>query len=150
MKPKRHGFVLREEAGPFGETIRRLRKQNGMSIRELANLAKVSNAYLSQVERGERNPPLPEQLRKLAPHLQVTVAELMETAGYLEPQDRKLSEDLLLDRAYEHVLTDPRFKYGNRLSGKVTPEIKRFIVAMYQALTHQTLLPKDPRNGERK
>lgn len=150
MTPKRRSFELRKEAGPFGAMVRRLRKRIGMSIRELAEQAGISNAYLSQIERGERNPPSPEQLRKLAPHLQVTVGELMEAAGYLEPQDQAPSKDLLLERAYEHVLTDPQFKYGNRLSGEITPEVKRFIVEMYEKATKRKLLPENRKDGERK
>ena len=42
----------------FGRSIRRLRKQRGMSQDDLAVAAKLSRNYVSDIERGVRNPSL--------------------------------------------------------------------------------------------
>lgn len=42
--------------GNAGTAIRRLRNAQGLSLRELARLAGVEASYLSQVERGLREP----------------------------------------------------------------------------------------------
>lgn len=42
----------------FGRSIRSLRKQRGMSQDDLAVAAKLSRNYVSDIERGVRNPSL--------------------------------------------------------------------------------------------
>jgi transcriptional regulator with XRE-family HTH domain len=42
----------------FGRSIRRRRKQRGMSQDDLAEAAKLSRNYVSDIERGVRNPSL--------------------------------------------------------------------------------------------
>jgi transcriptional regulator with XRE-family HTH domain len=44
----------------------------------------VSNAYISQIERGLRNPPHPDILKRLAKAYDVEHRELLVVAGYLE------------------------------------------------------------------
>lgn len=68
----------------FGLYLRNLRKENNLSIRQLAERSNVSNAYLSQVENGKRSSPSPEILKKLSEHLNVSYDELMNKAGYIE------------------------------------------------------------------
>lgn len=42
--------------GHAGSAIRAMRKAQGLSLRELARMAEVEYAYLSQVERGLKEP----------------------------------------------------------------------------------------------
>lgn len=49
----------------FGEALRRLRRAKEMSLAELADTIGCSIVYMSDVERGRRNPPGPEKIRKL-------------------------------------------------------------------------------------
>jgi transcriptional regulator with XRE-family HTH domain len=49
----------------FGEALRRLRRAKEMSLAELTDSIGCSIVFLSDVERGERNPPSPEKIRKL-------------------------------------------------------------------------------------
>jgi transcriptional regulator with XRE-family HTH domain len=44
------------ERTPLGEMIRRQRELNRRSMRQFAELAGISNPYLSQIERGLRAP----------------------------------------------------------------------------------------------
>ena len=50
----------------FGEFIKELRIDRKLTLRDVEKKAKISNAYLSQVERGERGTPTMKILVKLA------------------------------------------------------------------------------------
>jgi len=60
----------------FGERIRLLRLQQGMSQEQLALSAHMNTSYLGQLERGTKNPTL-RTLNKIASGLQMTVEELI-------------------------------------------------------------------------
>lgn len=62
----------------FGERIRTLRQNRGMSQERLADLACVHRTYLSSLERGERNVSL-DNIYALAEALGVSPADLFET-----------------------------------------------------------------------
>jgi transcriptional regulator with XRE-family HTH domain len=61
----------------FGRTIRRLRKQRGLSQEDLAEASGMSRNYISDIERGVRNPGL-LALVALAKALRVSLRELVE------------------------------------------------------------------------
>ena len=48
--------IWRQRAAAFGEYLRAERKLAEMSLRDLAEQSRVSNAYLSQLERGLHQP----------------------------------------------------------------------------------------------
>ena len=50
----------------FGEFLRALRETRRLTLREVEERVHVSNAYLSQIERGERGVPNLKILNKLA------------------------------------------------------------------------------------
>lgn len=64
----------------FGEYLRKLREDRGLTLRQVEETAKVSNAYLSQVERGERNIPNFNVLKRLAEAYGVEVSDLTKAA----------------------------------------------------------------------
>jgi transcriptional regulator with XRE-family HTH domain len=65
-----------ESGGPLGRFPREQRALARLSVREMARLAQVSNAYLSQVERGMHAPSL-RVMRALADVLEVPVEDLV-------------------------------------------------------------------------
>ncbi len=67
------------DGGALGHFIRQQRELSRMSLRELARVSKVSNAYLSQVERGLHEPSL-RVLGAVANALSVTVEDLLAGA----------------------------------------------------------------------
>jgi transcriptional regulator with XRE-family HTH domain len=67
-----------------GEFIRSQREVARMSVRRLAEVAGVSNPYLSQIERGLRKPSA-EILQQIAKALQISAETLYERAGFLAP-----------------------------------------------------------------
>jgi transcriptional regulator with XRE-family HTH domain len=64
----------------FGENLRALRLQSGMSQEDLALESGLDRSYVGGVERGERNISL-LNIVKLAGSLRTTPAELMKGIG---------------------------------------------------------------------
>ncbi|HEX9061806.1 MAG TPA: helix-turn-helix transcriptional regulator [Clostridia bacterium] len=68
----------------LGKYVEMLRIDKGMSQRQLAERAGISNTEVWRIESGERKNPSPPILKVLSPHLGVTYEELMVKAGYIE------------------------------------------------------------------
>jgi transcriptional regulator with XRE-family HTH domain len=75
----------------IGEFIRAQRRLAKLSLRQLAQTAKVSNAYLSQVERGIYKPSA-KVLKHVAEALQVSAETLYARAGFLDEDDEERKE----------------------------------------------------------
>jgi len=61
----------------LGENVRRLRKERGLSQEELAFRAGMKRSYLSDLERGTRNPTV-HALGRLADALNTSATTLLE------------------------------------------------------------------------
>ena len=72
----------------LGAFIRAQREIARMSVRKLAELADVSNPYLSQIERGMRRPSA-EILQQLADALRISAESLYVRAGFLRPETER-------------------------------------------------------------
>ena len=68
-----------------GAFIRSQRERAEMSVRRLAELADVSNPYLSQIERGLRKPSA-EILQQIANAMRISVESLYVRAGILDAE----------------------------------------------------------------
>jgi len=64
----------------LGEFIRRQRELQDLSMRQLADLAGISNPYLSQIERGLREPS-EKVLDAIATNLELSAEALYERGG---------------------------------------------------------------------
>ena len=75
----------------LGSLLADLRVAKGLSLRQVeeATGRSVSNAYLSQLEKGKIRRPSPNVLHSLAEVFAVPYEALMEKAGYLLPPDGK-------------------------------------------------------------
>ena len=62
----------------FGATLRLLRIEAGLGLRELAQRVGVSSAYLSRVENGHDAPPTPDRLATIARILGLSPSVLLE------------------------------------------------------------------------
>jgi transcriptional regulator with XRE-family HTH domain len=84
---KRSPFV--GQANELGSLLADLRVAKGFSLRQVeeATDRAVSNAYLSQLEKGKIQKPSPNVLHSLAAVYAVPYETLMEKAGYLLPSD---------------------------------------------------------------
>ena len=64
----------------LGVAIKTQRASLGISQEELALRAGLHRTYVSDLERGARNPSI-ESIEKLASALQISIAKLFEKAG---------------------------------------------------------------------
>ncbi|MDE2802749.1 MAG: helix-turn-helix transcriptional regulator [Chloroflexota bacterium] len=121
----------------IGPLLRKLR--GDLSLRDVTGRIGVSSSYLSQIERGDRQPGS-NVVRKLAALYNVDAQELMKRAGrdpYIDPYSDEAME---VERAYQYVLADPAFRVGTRPDGPITLKTKRFIVEMYERFANKRLL----------
>lgn len=72
----------RAQIEALGSFIHTQRKLAQLSLRELADLTSLSNAYLSQVERGKHEPSV-RVLKSIATALDLSAETLLEHAGLL-------------------------------------------------------------------
>lgn len=92
----------------FGEYVRSQRQLARLSLRQAAELARISNPYLSQIEHGLALPSV-TVLRALADALEVSTDTLLLRAAGVAPQQERhvpVTED-----AIRH---DPRLDDGQR------------------------------------
>jgi transcriptional regulator with XRE-family HTH domain len=73
-----------KQLAALGGFIRVQRRLADMSLREMAALTSVSNAYLSQIERGLHQPSL-RVLRSIAQALSIAPEELLRRANFMSP-----------------------------------------------------------------
>jgi transcriptional regulator with XRE-family HTH domain len=107
---------LNDLGSSLGEYLREQRTSAKLSLRQLSELAGVSNPYLSQIERGLKRPSA-EILQQLAKGLEVSAESLYVRAGILDaekaPHDsstpdvrRAVAEDPLLTTRQKKTLLD--------------------------------------------
>jgi transcriptional regulator with XRE-family HTH domain len=75
----------RAQLAALGAVIRAQRTARGLSLRELAEATGVSNAYLSQLERGRHEPSL-TVLSAVGRALGLSLESLLGRAGLLGPE----------------------------------------------------------------
>lgn len=91
----------------IGELIAEAREKKGLSQRQLAKIAKISNAELSKIESGEREIPNPKTLRKISNIIDVNYNDLMYMIGLgievspLNPFIKDYYEKMNLDQLAE-------------------------------------------------
>jgi len=117
----------------FGLHLNELRRKKNVSVRTVAKATDISNPFLYQVEKGDKSITDPTMYRKLASFFEVPVEDLLKKGGYLPNIDpnKKLNEK------YKKVLNSGN--WGNKIQGEATPEIKKFIVGMYEKLSKEKL-----------
>jgi transcriptional regulator with XRE-family HTH domain len=129
------------EESNFGYFLKSLRDKQRMSLRDVEKESGVSNAYIAQLEKGDRPAPSPDILKKLARAYNVTVRELLMRAGYLDEPEVTATEEERIEAAFQYVLTDPDYKLGTRLRGEdLDTKGKRGVVITYETLTGKKIL----------
>ncbi|MGD0698338.1 MAG: helix-turn-helix transcriptional regulator [Trebonia sp.] len=109
------------ELGGLGAYIRLQRQLADLSLRQLADIAKVSNAYLSQVERGLHQPSL-RVVRSIADALNLSADVLLAEAGMLVPD--KNTESNTQSTTEAAILRDPY----------LGPEERQTLLHVYRSL----------------
>jgi transcriptional regulator with XRE-family HTH domain len=95
--------------GSLGDFIRKQRAMQEMSLRQLAQIAGISNPYLSQIERGLREPS-EKVLESMARALEVSADTLYEQAGIATDADDEADEPAVVAA----INADPRLSGRQR------------------------------------
>ena len=104
------------QPGTLGSFIRMQRQLADLSLREMAAMTAVSNAYLSQIERDLHQPSL-KVIGSIADALDIPTADLLRQAGVASPQGDSAtsasddSDHIDTERA---IKTDPRLTQAQR------------------------------------
>jgi transcriptional regulator with XRE-family HTH domain len=106
-----------EQLGDVGRYIREQRRQAELSLRKLASQAGVSNPYLSQIERGLRQPSA-RILKDIAKALRISAETLYVRAGILDEEaptdlEAAILQDSHLTERQKQVLIDVYRSFRN-------------------------------------
>jgi transcriptional regulator with XRE-family HTH domain len=96
----------------LGGFIRAQRQLAKLSLRDMATMTSVSNAYLSQVERGLHQPSL-KVLHSIADALQLSTEQLLSQAGWATTQSAD-PPGPPVSGTEEAIRTDPRLSVEQR------------------------------------
>jgi transcriptional regulator with XRE-family HTH domain len=105
-----------EKGGPgsawrsLGEFIRSQRELANLSMRQLAEIAKISNPYLSQVERGLYKPSA-DVLKNIANALHMSAETMYAQAGLLDDSGNRDENHHGVEHA---VKLDPRLSVDQK------------------------------------
>jgi HTH-type transcriptional regulator, competence development regulator len=111
----------------LAKALRDIRALRGHSLREVEDATGISNAYLSQLERGDAQKPSPDKLHALATFYDVPYTDLMRAAGYLQRTDRTDGQG----REYTSAV------HAALMSADLTPEEENLVVKYIQFLRFQ-------------
>jgi transcriptional regulator with XRE-family HTH domain len=111
----------------LGEFIRTQRRLADMSLRQLANVTKVSNPYLSQIERGIYKPSA-EVLKAIADALKISAENLYARVGLL---DARPPAEVEADRTAREQAAD--VERSIRLDAELSAEQKNALLRVYRS-----------------
>ena len=114
----------REALGAF---IRQQRKQANLSLRQLAELTKLSNPYLSQVERGLHQPSV-RVLKAISDALNLSAETLLAQAGLI---DAMVPADANGTAPRKDV---PETEDAIRADQRLSEEQKSALIAVYRSM----------------
>lgn len=97
----------------LGQAIRTVRRQVGLSQKELAEAAGIDQSYLSMIESGQRANPGTRIMARLAQVLQVSMDDLAAHAGFLPHRDEP---DPLTEQAVRLFRQLPRWRQEDVLA----------------------------------
>lgn len=109
----------------LGSFIKAQRQVANLSLREMARMTDVSNAYLSQIERGLHQPSV-RVLRSLAEALNVSAETLLARAGLLDDDGGAAASaepPAGPERTVTAILADP----------SLTPEQREALLSVYRS-----------------
>jgi transcriptional regulator with XRE-family HTH domain len=114
------------QVNALGGFIRAQRQLANLSLREMAAMTSVSNAYLSQVERGLHQPSL-KVLHSIADALQLSTEQLLSQAGWPRgaPGDDTANgaDPVPVSSTEDAIRADPR----------LTPEQRTALLGVYKS-----------------
>ena len=108
----------------LGAFIRSTRKNANLSLRQLAEMTRLSNPYLSQVERGLHQPSV-RVIRLISDALNISAETLLVQAGLLHAAEPRAESEPQPGASAEAAI---------RADERLTPEQKAALIAVYQSM----------------
>lgn len=108
----------------LGDFIRKRRKQANLSLRQLAEKTRLSNPYLSQIERGLHQPSM-RVIKLIADALNVSAETLLTQAGLLHHgEDDTVTADAPVPAVEDAISGDDR----------LSPQQKSALISVYRSM----------------
>ena len=114
----------------LGSYLRAQRQLADLSLRQLAEMAQVSNAYLSQIERGLHQPSV-KVLRSIADALKLPGASVLVEAGLIDASPAPTGDDPASNGTEAAILADR----------ELTEQDKTVLVELYRNLRQRHARP---------
>ncbi|MEA2787139.1 MAG: hypothetical protein QOF71_3243 [Candidatus Eremiobacteraeota bacterium] len=108
-----------------GDFIRGQREMANLSLRQLADIAKISNPYLSQIERGLHKPSA-DVLKNLATALKISAETMYAQAGLLDGTAAERS-----------AAAAPPVEDAIRADARLTEDQKQTLVSIYRGFVER-------------
>jgi transcriptional regulator with XRE-family HTH domain len=122
-----------DESSSLGEIIRRQRELSALSMRQFAQMVGISNPYLSQIERGLREPS-DKVVEAIAQSLETSAETLYEQAGLYEDEEAPDAVAVV-----EAIRADPA----------LTGRQRQALIQVYEAFATQGKAKRPPRRRSR-
>ena len=122
----------------LGGFIRTQRRLANLTLREMAELAKVSNPYLSQIERGLHEPSV-RVLRSIAAALNISAETLLAQAGLIDavtgdaPAAAEATGPAATANAEAAPVGTPKTEAAIRLDPALTEAQKEALLGVYRS-----------------
>ena len=123
---QRDAWEARREA--LGAFIREQRKQANLSLRQLAEMTRLSNPYLSQIERGLHQPSV-RVLKAISDALNLSAETLLTQAGLI---DAMTGEPEAADEA-----AVPETERAIRADKRLSDDQKSALIMVYRSMLSQ-------------
>ena len=117
----------------LGDFIRRRRKLANLSLRQLAEKTRLSNPYLSQIERGLHQPSM-RVIKLISEALNVSAETLLTQAGLLHHGDQEDGDG--------HAGKGPGVEDAIHADKRLSEQQKSALISVYQ-----TMLGSEPSHG---
>ena len=126
----------------FGEYIKRIRKDRGMTIREVARKTGISNSYLSQLERGKRGLPSHEFIVRLSGAYGVSPGQISNKAiGETKGIASLAKESLKAELEDCGVTPPPDLLFIRKYYLQLTPESRKYLTKFLEFLYKEERKP---------
>ncbi len=124
-----------DAASRLAELLRTAREQLGLSVREVAKRSGVVNSNIVRLEQGAIPNPRPETLKAIADVLDLDLADVFASIGYVQPKGLPSFTPYL------------RSKYGDMPESAVQ-ELQRYFTKLAQKHGLNPGTTQGPRDGE--
>jgi transcriptional regulator with XRE-family HTH domain len=120
----------------LGGFIRAQRHLANLSLREMASLTSVSNAYLSQIERGLHQPSL-KVLRSIADALNLSTEQLLAQTGWMRGNGHRAAGGAAEESAppSRGAAAAPDTEDAIRRDPRLSPAQREALLGVYRSFT---------------